>query len=349
MKKLTVTIGIPAYKEEKNIVRFLKSVLMQKEDGFKLNEIWVHSDRSVDRTVKLAKSLKSKIEKCCLFLKKLSFKETISLILTFTERLLGIKPPKVTVLLFHSVSGDGTLVDISRKNFATQIEYLRRNFDLISLNEVIKFIKGEFTPKRPSVALTFDDGYKDLLKNAIPLLSKYSIPATFFVVAEPNRVNRFELQNSKQLVTTRDIRKIRKAGYTIASHTLTHINLKDASDYFSDKEIKESKRVLEKNLKTEISYFAYPKGIYSDNSVKKVSKIYKAAFIAKPGVINTGTDIHKIYRMGVDRTISNKMFASLFTNWIILYFGFKSIFFILMEILRSYINWKPSNASNTNT
>lgn len=65
MKKLlpTVTVAISALNEEENIQNFLKSVLMQKEDGFVLKQIWVHSDGSTDDTVKLARALNSKIIK----------------------------------------------------------------------------------------------------------------------------------------------------------------------------------------------------------------------------------------------------------------------------------------------
>jgi len=58
-KKITITVALSAYNEEKNILNFLRSVLMQKELGFELKQIWVHSDGSTDNTVRLAKSLKS--------------------------------------------------------------------------------------------------------------------------------------------------------------------------------------------------------------------------------------------------------------------------------------------------
>ncbi len=64
MKKInkipTVTVAVSAYNEEKNILKFLRSVFSQKEDGFILKEIWVHSDGSTDDTVRLAKNIKSK-------------------------------------------------------------------------------------------------------------------------------------------------------------------------------------------------------------------------------------------------------------------------------------------------
>ncbi len=56
----TVTVALSAYNEEDNIQNFLKSILSQKESGYILKQIWVHSDGSTDNTVKLAESLKSK-------------------------------------------------------------------------------------------------------------------------------------------------------------------------------------------------------------------------------------------------------------------------------------------------
>lgn len=59
IKKPIVIVAISAYNEEKNILNFLKSVLAQEERGFRLKEIWVHSDGSTDNTVKLVKNLRS--------------------------------------------------------------------------------------------------------------------------------------------------------------------------------------------------------------------------------------------------------------------------------------------------
>lgn len=58
--KPTVTVAVSAYNEEENIVPFLESILKQKEDGFILQNIWIHSDGSTDKTVNLVKKFKSK-------------------------------------------------------------------------------------------------------------------------------------------------------------------------------------------------------------------------------------------------------------------------------------------------
>lgn len=60
-RKVTVTIGIPAYNEEVNIKHLLESLLAQKQESFFLKEIIVISDGSTDKTVKIARSIKSPI------------------------------------------------------------------------------------------------------------------------------------------------------------------------------------------------------------------------------------------------------------------------------------------------
>ncbi|MDO8658212.1 MAG: glycosyltransferase [Candidatus Levybacteria bacterium] len=57
--KVSVTLAISAYNEEKNIYKFLMSVLAQKEQGFVLKQIWIYSDGSTDKTAEIARSIKS--------------------------------------------------------------------------------------------------------------------------------------------------------------------------------------------------------------------------------------------------------------------------------------------------
>jgi glycosyltransferase involved in cell wall biosynthesis len=60
MKKITVSICIPAYNEEENIENILKQIFKQKKDGFIIKEIFVSSDGSTDRTVEIAKKYEKK-------------------------------------------------------------------------------------------------------------------------------------------------------------------------------------------------------------------------------------------------------------------------------------------------
>ena len=79
---------------------------------------------------------------------------------------------------FKSFSPLDGLCD-SKKKFYNQINYIKNNFKIVSLDELNETIlkKKDFV-----ISITFDDGYKDNLTNAYPILNKLKIPFTIFVV-----------------------------------------------------------------------------------------------------------------------------------------------------------------------
>lgn len=88
----------------------------------------------------------------------------------------------VVVLFYHSVTSlksDPYLLAVTPANFRTQMEYLRDNFP------VLRFEADWSNVRKPSVVVTFDDGYADNLLEALPILEEVGIPATFFVTTGP--------------------------------------------------------------------------------------------------------------------------------------------------------------------
>lgn len=87
------------------------------------------------------------------------------------------------VLLYHRVYDtdfDPLLLSVSPDNFDAQMTYLRRRYALLSLEE-LRGALGKGSLPRGAVAITFDDGYGDNLRNARPILDRHRIPATVFV------------------------------------------------------------------------------------------------------------------------------------------------------------------------
>ncbi len=87
------------------------------------------------------------------------------------------------VLMFHGVTTDDTTWFSSRhlplNHFTKLIEYISQNFEVCSLEN---FSRNEFsTSKRKKVLVTFDDGYLNNLKHALPVMEKYKVPAVYFV------------------------------------------------------------------------------------------------------------------------------------------------------------------------
>ncbi|MFO8053165.1 MAG: polysaccharide deacetylase family protein [Candidatus Omnitrophota bacterium] len=87
------------------------------------------------------------------------------------------------ILLYHRVADlefDPQLLAVSKENFKKQITYLKSNYNIVSLKDIINTEKDWLGGKK-NIAITFDDGYSDNLINAKPLLEEFSAFATFFI------------------------------------------------------------------------------------------------------------------------------------------------------------------------
>lgn len=94
------------------------------------------------------------------------------------NRFLNLIDPPILVLIYHRVttlSSDPQLLAVSPDNFLNQMLYIKNNFP------VLRFEDNWSKVKEPSVVITFDDGYADNVMEALPLLEKVGVPATFFV------------------------------------------------------------------------------------------------------------------------------------------------------------------------
>jgi peptidoglycan/xylan/chitin deacetylase (PgdA/CDA1 family) len=91
---------------------------------------------------------------------------------------------ELTIIMYHGIIKDPLMVNdwcfIDENSFSTQIEYLKRHFEIISLSEAVERMeKGEI--KRPTAVITFDDGYQNNYDVAFPILQKKRTPATIFL------------------------------------------------------------------------------------------------------------------------------------------------------------------------
>src|SRR5256885_10483824 len=176
-------------------------------------------------------------------------KNTLSDLMNGIEHSVKLPPPQVSILGYHAISPENTIVDIKIEMFMKQLAFRKKHCQLIPLDQVISFIQGKETFTKPAVALTFDDGYLDIMTTVSPILVKEKIPATLFVMSDLAHVNRLELANEKKLLSIKDIKYLQKLGFTIGCHTATHANLA-SKDADLEREILLSKKRLEKSFNT---------------------------------------------------------------------------------------------------
>ncbi len=94
---------------------------------------------------------------------------------------------RAAILMYHSVAPPETAryVDVAWRmtpaRFEQQVRFLARHRRVIPLAELVQRLREARAPEPGSVVLTFDDGYRDNLEIAAPILRKYGVPATFFL------------------------------------------------------------------------------------------------------------------------------------------------------------------------
>jgi peptidoglycan/xylan/chitin deacetylase (PgdA/CDA1 family) len=98
-------------------------------------------------------------------------------------RLSRVRGPKFVILCYHRVGTGGIPLfsGLPADVFAAQMRYLRENYRLVSLDQLCDELQDPDSSGQ-AVAVTFDDGYGDLYTQAFPVLQKYQIPATVFIV-----------------------------------------------------------------------------------------------------------------------------------------------------------------------
>ena len=138
--------------------------------------------------------------------------------------------------------------DISPERFGQQLRWLSRWRRVVSLEETLCA-----TPHRRLVAITFDDGYRDNLTVALPLLERFELPITLFVTAG--------FLGRDGYLSREDLREIsRHPLVTIGSHGLWHRDFNRLTLEEAKFELTESRRLLSGMIGKRVDLLAWPYG-----------------------------------------------------------------------------------------
>jgi peptidoglycan/xylan/chitin deacetylase (PgdA/CDA1 family) len=159
---------------------------------------------------------------------------------------------------------------------------------VISLAQAVTELDGG-GPASPAVVLTFDDGYRDNLIHALPILQQHRLPATIFLTAGfadgSLRHPRYSDEAGRLHLNWSEISAMAtEPGISFGSHTLTHPFLSRLDDVAAFREIVESRREIATRLGSEVEFFCYPSGDFGERERALVASAgYRAAVSVRPG------------------------------------------------------------------
>ncbi len=194
---------------------------------------------------------------------------------------------KIPIIMYHYVEYVKDLGDFIRKRlsinpyvFESQLKTLNENyFTTYFAKDIPDILDGKTNYSTKSAILTFDDGYEDFYTDVFPLLKKYQIKATVYIIC--NFIGRRGFLNSQQVkeLAASDL-------VEIGAHTMDHYYLKDSPLKTSEEQIISCKKELENNYGISVKTFAYPYGAFSGETI---GLIKKNGFTAAVSVIS-GTE-----------------------------------------------------------
>jgi peptidoglycan/xylan/chitin deacetylase (PgdA/CDA1 family) len=191
---------------------------------------------------------------------------------------LPAKSVRVPILMYHRVARrNDSLPGITRRltvdpaDFQRQMTWLvAHGFRSITHRELFEALFGHRTlPARP-VLITFDDGYRNVLTDAAPILDRLGIRATAFVIT--GRIS----NGDSSFLTWRQLRALEGLGIEIGSHTVSHPDLRTLGDRALSAELINSRRRLERALEHPVQWLAYP---YGGHDARVVAAARRAGYV----------------------------------------------------------------------
>jgi peptidoglycan/xylan/chitin deacetylase (PgdA/CDA1 family) len=199
----------------------------------------------------------------------------------------GTRRPGLRILYYHRISDERDPLAVTPAAFRRQMNALaasgQRVVDLYGIDDLA------LETDEAAIALTFDDGYRDVLEHALPVLREHGFPCTVFVVpgaiAGVATFSWYRAGSMPPLAGWDELRAQERAGLVhFEPHTMTHPVLTTISLEHAQSEIAESKQVVEEELGRPARIFCYPGGYYSPREVDLVRECgYRAAVTCEFG------------------------------------------------------------------
>lgn len=182
----------------------------------------------------------------------------------------------VPILVFHKIDSrfEWGLTRITPKRFQRIMEFLyKEGYRSVSLEQVCT--ASQALPEK-SVVITFDDSYESIYSHAFPIMAEYGFTGTIFVITGyVGKKNHWDVNLGGitfSHLTWDQLRFLSKASFEIGSHTVHHPDLTRIPLGVVEKELSDSKKMLEDQLGKAIRFISFPFGRYNRKVLGVVQK-----------------------------------------------------------------------------
>lgn len=191
--------------------------------------------------------------------------------------------------------------------FSAQCDWLVKNRTVLPLAEAVPRLSRRGLLPRGMAALTFDDGFASVYDHAWPILARYRLPATVFLVAQTlteagQEVDWIDTSPPYETttLTVDQVREMQQDGVVFESHSNTHADLTQLTHAECLADLRESRELLESVLRRPVRRLAYPRGRHAPH-VRDAAKRagYSHAFALPEGPEQVGA--FSLPRVGIYR------------------------------------------------
>ena len=206
--------------------------------------------------------------------------------------------PNAAILLYHHVSSSTPAsTSISPEAFKSHMEYLDAHHTVVSLQDVVSAIQHNSTLPENAVAITFDDGYANILDNAHPILADLGFPYTVFI-------NPDEIGVGPKQLTWEQVIAMHNDGVVFANHTLDHLHMLNGEQVMGERawlekvwqNVESAEKKIEDKLDISLKYLAYPFGEYNTALANKLKAEGYIGFGQHSGAVGPSSDMQALPR-----------------------------------------------------
>jgi len=193
---------------------------------------------------------------------------------------------------------------VAPRAFEDQVRWLAEHRLALSLDDALRFARGEIEVADGSVLVTMDDGFGSVLSIAAPILRRYGVPGVAYVTTSAIGNAEAGKGAGESFLTWDQVVDLHSGGVTIGSHGHTHRSMAKLPLDEAREEGHRSKELLEAHLGKGVTSFAYAYGMRGDESPATAALLadcgYRSVFISQHGTIGPGTDPLRLPRIKVE-------------------------------------------------